>query len=94
MDKLDPLANPIMRYVSASEVKRSLSALLDTAQREPVIIRKQQRDVAVLLSMSDYERLTAVNVTEFQDYCDRISQQAQARGLTEDNLGALLRCDT
>ena len=43
-----------MRHVSASEAKQSLSAILDAAQREPVIIQKQQRDVAVLLSISDY----------------------------------------
>ena len=82
-----------MRHVSASEAKQSLSAILDAAQREPVIIQKQQRDVAVLLSISDYERLTAINVADFQDYCDRISQRAQARGLTDAKLEALLHSD-
>ena len=40
-----------MRYVSATDAKKRLAALLDTAQREPVMIRRQNRDVAVLLSL-------------------------------------------
>jgi len=80
-----------MRHVSATEAKQTLSSILDAVQREPVVIQRQRRDVAVLLSMRDYERLTAMNVTDFQDYCDRISQRARERGLTEDTLDALLR---
>lgn len=80
-----------MRHVSASEAKQTLSAILDAVQREPVVIQRQRRDIAVVLSMRDYERLTAVNVADFQDYCDRISRRAQERGLTEDQLSTLLR---
>ena len=39
-----------MRYVSASEAKQRLAAVLDAAQREPVTIRRQNREVAVVLS--------------------------------------------
>ena len=38
-----------MRYVSASDAKQKLASILDAAQREPVMIRRQKRDVAVLL---------------------------------------------
>jgi prevent-host-death family protein len=79
-----------MRHVSATEAKQALSRILDAVQREPIVIQKQRRDVAVLLSMRDYERLTAMNVAEFQDYCDRISQRARERGLTDDTLDTLL----
>jgi hypothetical protein len=30
-----------MQYVSASDAKQRLAAILDTAQREPVMIRRQ-----------------------------------------------------
>lgn len=83
-----------MRYVSASEAKQTLSAILDAVQREPVVIHKQRRNVAVVLSMCDYEKLTAINVAEFQDYCDQISLRARERGLTEDKLDILLRDET
>jgi prevent-host-death family protein len=80
-----------MRHVSANEAQQALSRILDVVQEEPVVIQKHQQDVAVLLSMRDYERLTAMNVADFQDYCDRISQRARERGLTEETLDTLLR---
>jgi prevent-host-death family protein len=79
-----------MRHISATEAKQRLAALLDAAQSEPVVIRRQKRDVAVLLSMRDYERLRALNVEEFERFCDRIGERAAARGLTEDTLADLL----
>ncbi len=79
-----------MRYVSATEAKQRLAALLDAAQSEPVVIRRQKRDVAVLLSIRHYERLGALNVEEFEHFCDRIGERAAARGFTEDRLADLL----
>ena len=82
-----------MRYVSATDAKQRLAALLDAAQREPVVIRRQKRDVAVLLSPHEYERLRALNRDEFQRFCDRISEQATARGMSEDKLAEILADD-
>ncbi len=79
-----------MRYISATEAKQRLAALLDAAQSEPVVIRRQKRDVAVLLSVRDYERLRALNVEEFERFCDRIGERAAAQGLTESTLADLL----
>ena len=82
-----------MRYVSATEAKQRLGALLDVAQREPVTIRRQNRDVAVLLSPREYDRLRAVNIDEFERFCDRVAERAAARGLTEEKLTDLLADD-
>ena len=79
-----------MRYVSASEAKQRLAAVLDAVQREPITIRRQNREVAVVISPLDYRRLTTTNVAEFQRFCDRVSEAAQARGMTEDVLNELL----
>ena len=40
-----------MRTVSATEAKQGLAGVLDLAAHEPVVIRRQKRDVAVVLSM-------------------------------------------
>ena len=50
--------------------------MLDKAQREPVTIRRQNREVAVVLSPEDYRRLKGANVEQFQDLCDGIAERA------------------
>ena len=80
-----------MRYVSATDAKQGFAEMLDAAQREPVVIRRQKRDVAVLMSVAEYERLTRLNVEEFQRFCDMVGERAAARGVTADKLAALLR---
>ena len=82
-----------MRTITASEAKQGFGKLIDTASREPVIIQRQKRDVAVVLSMAEYERLTRLNIAEFQRFCDRIGSQAEAAGLDEDKLAELLASD-
>ena len=79
-----------MRSVSATEAKQRLAALLDATQREPVMIRRQNRDVAVLLSPQEYDRLRALNTDEFQRFCDRIGERAAARGMTEEKMSEIL----
>ena len=80
-----------MRAVSATEAKQRLAALLDAAQREPVVIRRQNRDVAVIMSAEEYERMRDLNAAEFQRFCDRVASHAKARGLDESALNDLLQ---
>jgi prevent-host-death family protein len=79
-----------MRTISATEAKQNLGALLDSAQSEPVTIRRQNRDIAVVLSAREYDRLRAINVEELERFCDRIGQRAAANGLTEEKLAEIL----
>lgn len=79
-----------MRYISATEAKQGLAALLDAAQREPVTIQRQNRDIAVVLSAEEYSHLRAINLRELDRLCDRVSATAQARGLTETKLAEIL----
>lgn len=44
---------------AAKEAKDNFGLLLDTAQRRPVTIKKKGRSVAVLMSMEEYEILSA-----------------------------------
>jgi prevent-host-death family protein len=82
-----------MRTITASEAKHSFADLIDAASREPVVIQRQKRDVAVLLSVAEYERLTRRNVGEFQRFCDRVGARAAASGLDEAALSRLLADD-
>lgn len=82
-----------MRTITASEAKQGFANLIDIASREPVLIQRQKRDVAVVLSVAEYERLTRLNVAEFQRFCDRIGTEAEAAGLDEAKLAELLAAD-
>jgi prevent-host-death family protein len=79
-----------MRTITASEAEQGFAQLIDTARREPVVIQRRKRDVAVLLSMAEYERLTRRNIEEFQRFCDRIGARATTSGLDEAAFSALL----
>ena len=80
----------MMKYVSASEAKQRFAAVLDAAQREPVTIRRQNREVAVVVSSQDYRRLKSANIAEFQRFCERVAILASERGMTEERLNDLL----
>lgn len=80
-----------MRYVSATDAKQNFAAMIDAAQRGPVVIRRQSRDSAVLISPQDYDRLRGVAVADFETFCDQVAEKAAARGLTRTRLDALLR---
>jgi len=82
-----------VRHVSATDAKQRLAALLDAAQREPVMIRRQNRDIAVVLSPAEYDRMRGLNVAEFQQFCDRVGRKAMAQGLTAKKLAQLLADD-
>jgi prevent-host-death family protein len=49
-----------MKSMSAKEAKDSFGRLIDTARAAPVVIEKHQRPVVVVLSVEEYERLTAI----------------------------------
>jgi prevent-host-death family protein len=47
-----------MKTITATELKNKSGETLDAVQKEPVAIERNGRPVAVLISQSDYDRLT------------------------------------
>ena len=82
-----------MRTVTTSEARSGFADIIDSTRRGPVLIQRQKRDVAVIMSADEYERLVHLNVSEFQRFCDQVGARAQAAGMTEDVVQELLRDD-
>jgi prevent-host-death family protein len=82
-----------MRSVSATAAKQNFAAVLDDAQREPVMIRRHDRNIAVVLSTEDYDRLRGANVAEYLRIAREIGERAVARGMNEQVLQQLLADD-
>ena len=79
-----------MRTVAATEAKQRFAAILDAAQREPIVIQRQNRDVAVIVSAEEYEKVRAYHVAELKRLGDEMARQAAAAGLTEEILAEIL----
>jgi antitoxin Phd len=79
-----------MENVSEDLLKENLLSFLDSIQNEPIAIVQSERQIAVILSIQEYERLINSNVADFQQFCDQVGQQAEAKGLTEEKLQEIL----
>ena len=82
-----------MKTVAVTEAEDRLTAILDQAQREPVVIRRRDQDLAVVLSVAEYEKLRSGNVQAFLDLRNEVAAEAAKNGLTEERLADLLRGD-
>ena len=82
-----------MKRVTEAEAKERLNEILDEAQREPLLIRGQDRDIAVIFSLGEYERLRTANVQAFLDLRSQVAAEAAANGLIEERLAELLAND-
>lgn len=79
-----------MPTMSATQAKQNFAAMIDAAQREPVRIQRHERDVAVLLSAEEYERMNRERWAEFDRLSALAAAQAKANGLTEEKLQEIL----
>lgn len=65
-----------MKTATATTLKNNLGEVMQAVAREPVHITKQGRDYAVMLSITEYERLTALE----DDWWAQRARQAEAEG--------------
>jgi antitoxin Phd len=82
-----------MPAVSATHAKQNFAAMLDQSQREPVRIQRHERDVAVLVSAEEYEKIHQLRVHELLRFTEETGRYAASKGMTEELLEKLLAED-
>jgi prevent-host-death family protein len=79
-----------MPTVSATHAKQNFAAMLDQSQREPVRIQRHERDVAVLVSAEEYEKIRKLRVQELLRITEETGRYATSKGMTDEILEKLL----
>jgi prevent-host-death family protein len=79
-----------MKSIDEAEAQARLDEILEEAQRQPIVIRRQGKDVAAMVSITDYERLRLTNIQSFFDLRKDVAGEATMSGLTEERLAELL----
>ena len=82
-----------MKSVDAAEAQARLDEILEAAQRQPIVIRRQGIDTAVVLSIAEYERLRSDTVRAFLELRNDVAREANEAGLTEEGIAELLTED-
>jgi prevent-host-death family protein len=82
-----------MTTVSATHAKQNFAAMLDQSQREPVRIQRHERDIAVLVSAEEYEKIRRLRAQELIRLSEETSRYAESQGMTDELLEQLLADD-
>ncbi|MDR0548271.1 MAG: type II toxin-antitoxin system Phd/YefM family antitoxin [Deltaproteobacteria bacterium] len=83
-----------MRIVKENELSQTLAEAIDTIKDESVVIQNSEKDVAVLMSLDEYNSLKlGQNISLLQFFCDNVGAKTMDAGMTEDLLKNLLSSD-
>jgi prevent-host-death family protein len=77
-----------MREAAATDVKNKFGQMLETAMTEPITIEKKGRSVAVMMSITEYQRLIEI---EDRYWGEKARKAVQDGFVSEKNTRAWLK---
>lgn len=80
-----------MKVVTSTDAQQRFGSIAESALREPVLVRKQNRDFVVIMSAEQYERIRKSNIAELKRTMDRMAAEAAEHGMTEEILADILK---
>jgi prevent-host-death family protein len=82
-----------MKSIDEAEAQARLDEILEEVQRQPIAIRQQGIDTAVVLSIAEFERLRSDTVRVFLELRNDVARVATEAGLTEERIAGMLSED-
>jgi prevent-host-death family protein len=82
-----------MEYISSREGQNNFGELLDKAQMSPVVIRRDGRDSAVVMSVNEFNEYRQWRAQRLKTLVKDINKEARENGLTDEILEQILASD-
>ncbi|MEO0453585.1 MAG: type II toxin-antitoxin system Phd/YefM family antitoxin [Verrucomicrobiota bacterium] len=76
--------------MTSTEVRQNFGEFLEKGSRQPVIIKRQNREIGAFVPIEEYNKLIRLQRQELNQAMTRISDEAKANGLTEKLLHDIL----
>ncbi|MDJ0582787.1 type II toxin-antitoxin system Phd/YefM family antitoxin [Crocosphaera sp.] len=73
-----------METISTTEVTQTFPSIISKVQKEPVIIRENDCEVAVIMSIEDYKKLTEANIQKLQLFRKNVAKKAKNEGVKKE----------
>lgn len=80
-----------MKTMTATAARQNFGQFLDFGIQEPVVIKRQKRDLGVFLPMALYRKLVEGENRKLIQAMDNLQAEAASSGLSESDLNLLLK---
>ena len=79
-----------MKTISSTDARQNFGLFLDTGSKEILVVKRQNREIGAFIPMKELEKLQKLRDREFKKAVKMLSVEAEANGLTEEKLEAIL----
>ncbi|WPJ97929.1 type II toxin-antitoxin system Phd/YefM family antitoxin [Coraliomargarita algicola] len=76
--------------MSSTEARANFGAFLDKGSREPVIVKRQNREVGAFVPMEDLKAIHRLRLRELREATAELSEEGRKNGMTEEILKDIL----
>ena len=76
--------------MTSTEARQNFGEFLEKGSRQPVIIKRQNREVGAFIPMADLEKLRKLRTQELDKMAKALSSEGEANGFTEAVLNEIL----
>ena len=79
-----------MVEISSTEARQNFGAFLDLGSKEIVVVKRQNREVGAFIPMAELEKLQKIRMAELHSSAEKLGDEAERNGLTEQVLNDIL----